>query len=182
MDFGLVLKQLLEGFDRMGIRYALRGGFAMGALGAPRATADLDFLVRREDLERLDLLLTGLGYARIHLSDDVSQYTGPAAVWGSLDFIHAFRPISLAMLERAVEKPVLENSRAVRVLQPEDVIGLKILAMANNAGRTHREMADIEALLDVYRCDLDWSRLQEFFHLFGMDKAYTDLKERFGDA
>jgi hypothetical protein len=38
VDFERVFKNLLEGFDRRRIRYALMEGFALGALGAPRAT------------------------------------------------------------------------------------------------------------------------------------------------
>ena len=55
MDFELVLKRLLAGFNGAQIRYAAIGGFALGVLGVPRQTMDLDFLVHRDAQERSDI-------------------------------------------------------------------------------------------------------------------------------
>ena len=44
-----LLHRLLREFDRLHTRYALMGGFALGALGAPRATRDLNFLIHRDE-------------------------------------------------------------------------------------------------------------------------------------
>ena len=41
VDFEQVLRTLLTEFERHEIRYAAIGGFAMGVLGAARATMDL---------------------------------------------------------------------------------------------------------------------------------------------
>ena len=179
MDFERVLKSLLDGFDQRRIRYALMGGFALGALGAPRATMDLDFLVHRDDLEALHALMVSLGYARRYHTDNVSQYASQDAAWGGVDFVHAFRKVSLAMLDRAMEKPILGRSRLARLLQPEDVIGLKVQALANDPARRMKEMADIEALMDVYGAEMDWYRLGEFFELFGLSRELRALRGRF---
>ena len=109
MDFGVVLYRVVDFFSAEKIRWGLTGGFAMGALGAARTTADIDFLVHRDDMPRVHAFLESLGYRRIHFSENVSQYDNPASAWGSLDFIHAFRPISLEMLSRALEKPLPGN-------------------------------------------------------------------------
>jgi hypothetical protein len=60
VDFELVLKTLISEFSRLKIRSAAIGGFALGVLGAPKQTMDLDFLVHRDDLEKLDQALTAL--------------------------------------------------------------------------------------------------------------------------
>lgn len=56
MDFKLVMKKLLAAFEREGIRYALMGGFALGFWGVHRATIDIDFLVDRDDLDKISLI------------------------------------------------------------------------------------------------------------------------------
>ena len=180
MDFQSVLDRLLEAFSQDDIRWALTGGFAMGALGAARATADLDFLAHRDDMPRVHSRLESLGYRRIHHSVNVSQYDHPETAWGSLDFIHAFRPLALEMLGRALEKPLLESRRTLRVLRPEDVIGLKVQAMANNPARRLRELADIESLIEANLKGLDWTLLKTYFDIFSLKDAYAGLKERFG--
>lgn len=182
MDFGRVLKTLLAEFERRQIRYAIIGGFALGVLGVPRATVDLDFLVHRDDLETLHGMLTGLGYERIVRTENVSHYRHGDVLWGSLDFIHAFRKAALQMLERAKSNPVFGGTQTVKVAEAEDVIGLKVQAMANDPRRRIQELGDIERLMDFYGSRLDWERIQEYFALFEMGKEARELRERFGDA
>ena len=47
------LKALATAFDAGGVDYALCGGLALAVHGHPRATKDIDILVRRGDLRRL---------------------------------------------------------------------------------------------------------------------------------
>jgi len=54
MDFRVVLQLITEEFSKQDIRYAVIGGFALGALGVPRATIDMDLLIYREDWLRVD--------------------------------------------------------------------------------------------------------------------------------
>jgi putative nucleotidyltransferase-like protein len=182
MDFELVLKRLLADFDRDQIRYAVIGGFALGILGVPRQTIDLDFLVHKDDLMKLDTRLTSLGYKRVFHSENVSQYSHTDGIWGSLDFIHAFRQISLAMLQRSIAHPVFGGTQIVKTVQPEDVIGLKVQAMCNDATRSAQERGDIERLMTHYGKRLDWKRIREYYDLFGLGEEANKLKERFGDA
>ena len=51
----------------------------------------------------------------------------------------------------------------MKVLQPEDVIGFKIQAMANNPLRATNELVDIESLMASYGRKLNWARIQEYF-------------------
>lgn len=180
MDFEQVLKALLQGFDRFHLRYAVCGGFALGVLGVPRATADLDFLIHRDDLESLHRWLTSLGYGRKAQTQNISQYIHPDAARGALDVLHAFRTHALAMLDRAGEYPVFGGSFTVKVLQPEDVIGLKVQAMANDSFRLAKETVDIEALMEHSGARLDWDRIQEFYDLFELSDEGRRLRERFG--
>jgi len=181
MDFDFVLKQLLEGFARLHIRYGVIGGFALGALGAPRATRDLDFLVHRDDMSRVHDLVSALSYRRIHHSDNVSQYEGESIIWGGLDFVHAFRALALEMLDRAIEKPIFAGTRRIRVLQPEDLIGMKVQAIANSPDRKAKETVDIEALIGA-QGSLDWARVEEFYALFSLHADFKILKERLHHA
>jgi len=158
------------------------GGFALGVLGAPRQTLDLDFLIHRDDLQKLDRSLTALGYSRVFQSENVSQYRHSEAVWGSVDFVHAFRKISLTMLDRANDYPAFGGKQSLRTAQPEDVIGLKVQAMSNDPERRAQEQNDIERLMGRYRNRLDWDRIQEFYDVFGLTEEARTLRERFDHA
>lgn len=182
VDFERVFKALLEELERCQVRYAVIGGFAVAVLGLVRATVDLDLLVHRDDLERLQTILTSLGYTRFASTENVSRYVHPDASWGSLDILHAFRKPSLEMLERTKVVPVFGGTHTIRVAQPEDAIGLKVQAMANNPLRRTRELADIEALMELHGPQLDWDRIHMYFDLFGLAEEARQLKTRFGHA
>lgn len=179
MDFRTVLNLLIGEFDKQGIGYALIGGFAMGVLGVPRATIDIDLLIYRDDWPKADEIMKKNGYACAHKSDETAQYVSALNIFGEVDFILAHRNIARKMLENAQVKEVFSGKQKVKVLKAEDVIGLKIQALVNNADRATKEYADIESLLGYYKKDLDWALLEDYFNLFGLDDKYSEYKTRF---
>ena len=104
-------------FQDEDIRYALIGGFALGALGITRATVDIDFLVHRDDLDKVHSIMTGLGYDRAFHTDNVSQYVSADNLFGEVDFLHAFREISVGMLQRAESKKIFGGTISIKVLR-----------------------------------------------------------------
>ena len=177
MDFRAVLKLVGEDFRKEEIRYALMGGFALGAAGVHRATIDLDFLVLRDDQQKVDAIMRAHGYKCVYKSGDVAQYVSKDKLFGEVDFILAHRNISCKMIERAQEKEMF--SLKVRVLRPEDIIGLKIQALANDKTRAAKEYLDIESLLNFYKKKLDWAALKDYFKLFDLERKYEKYKRRF---
>jgi hypothetical protein len=179
MNFKSVAEKLLASFVEEKIRYALIGGFAVGLWGAARATIDMDFMVLREDLDSLDGIMASLGYELRFRSENVSHFVAADKLFGEVDFLHAFRQPSLRMLERAREMNIFGEEIAIRVLIPEDLIGLKLQAIANNTERESADMADIEALMRIHGPELDWEQIEEYFALFEMNERFVLLKGRF---
>jgi hypothetical protein len=181
MDFKLVLSKLLTSFEKENIQYALMGGFALGAWGVPRSTVDIDFLVHREDMEKVDAIMRGLGYECRQKTENVSQYLSPLKIFGEVDFLHAFRTPSLSMLESAEEKKMFGDTVSVKVLKIEDLIGFKVQAVANDESRKAVDIADIESLIAYNKDRLNWSLIEEYFTLFGLIELYNDLKKKYGN-
>ena len=182
MNFEQVLKALLSACEQRHIRYAMIGGFALGVLGIPRATADVDCLVHRDDLDRFDEAMRTLGYQRSIRTENASHYRHPERAWGALDALHAFRTYSVGMLDRAKLYPIFDGAAQIRVLNPEDVIGLKVQALANNPLRRAQDTADIQTLADRYRDTLNWTRIQEYYALFDLQEEGRCLQKDFGHA
>jgi len=179
MDFRIVAEKLLKAFEKEGVRYALMGGFAMGLWAVPRTTVDMDFLIHHEDLEKLDTIMLGLGYERKYRSENVSQYISPLQIMGEVDVLHAFRKASVKMLDRAVEKKIFGSQLTIKVLKPEDVIGLKVQAMANDPSRQTTDLADIEALMAMHKDTLDWELIGEYFKIFNMQETANTLRKKY---
>lgn len=177
LDFKHVIDKLLTAFRDEDIRYALIGGFALGALGIARATVDIDFLVHRDDLEKVHAIMTGLGYQRPFHTENVSQYVSADTVFGEVDFLHAFREISIGMLQRAEIKKIFNETLSIRVLRIEDLIGLKVQAMANDDARKDIDLSDIRALIDLYKSAVDWPLLEKYFSMFGFQELFKNLRK-----
>lgn len=175
----MVIHKLLSAFRRDDVRYALMGGFALGLWGVGRTTVDLDILVNRDDIARVSRIMKELGYECRFQSENVSQYISPLNVFGEVDFLHAFRTASLEMLEHAEEKEVFAGSFKVKVLKAEDIIGLKLQAIANNPARERNDLADIESLISANKNNLDWSWLEKYFKLFEMTNLYQEIYRRY---
>lgn len=182
MDFERVLRDLVSDFTQREVRYALIGGFALGALGVPRATMDLDFLVDRDALPAVDRIMERRRYHLRYRSENVSQFVSELAPLGQVDLLHAFREVSTAMLERAREVSVFAGRFGVRTLCPEDIVGLKVQALANDPGRERRDLADIESLAERFSAELDWGRIREYFALFDRLALYDEIQEAHGPA
>jgi len=179
VDFKTVTTNLLEALLQEHVSYALIGGFAVSLWGYQRATVDMDFLVNRNDMDKVREIVEKLGYRCIHASENVSQFSSEDRRQGKLDFLHAFRPASLAMLERAKHKTIFDGEQTVPVILPEDLIGLKVQAINNDPSRRPLDMTDIEALMKIFGSSLDWDRINNYFELFGMQDTAAELKAKY---
>ena len=182
MDFLKISGTLLREFDENDVRYAVIGGFALGFWGVARTTMDMDFLLLLDDTEKADAILKRNHFDRIFHSENVARYQGQPASLGSIDIIYAFREVSRNMLARSVEIPVSDDLKVVSLV-PEDIIGLKIQAIANDPARRNRDMFDIRALLAarIHRKEtIDWQSLEGYFSLFDFADLFHELKRDYG--
>ena len=58
------------------------------------------------------------------------------------------------------------GSLRVRTLRPEDIIGLKVQALANDPQRERVDLVDIELLVERFAAEIDWGRMREYFALW----------------
>ena len=182
MDFKTVLDLMIKDFDEAKVRYGLIGGFDLGVLGAPRSTVDLDFLINRDDLHKMEHIMQSHGYECVYKSDNVSQYISRLKIFGEVDFIHAFRQASLGMLDRATEIDIFDGKLKIKVLKPADIIGLKLQAVTNDPVRTNQELIDIEAIMNVHRSSLDWNLVEEYFSIFEQKEKFLELRKKYHDV
>lgn len=182
MNFETVIRRVVSALESNGIHYALIGGFAMALRGVQRATMDLDFILMLEDMGKADQILRDCGYVRIFHSENVSHYESADRDWGRIDILHAFRGPTLGMLARAEALPVLDNLR-IKVVQIEDLIGLKIQALVNNPRRAEQDWVDIRLLLQTaaeQALTLDWPLLADYLEIFHLEVKLPELKRWYG--
>ncbi|MBS1959701.1 MAG: hypothetical protein JST80_09540 [Bdellovibrionales bacterium] len=154
------------------VPHALIGGMALSEYGYARGTQDVDWLIPEESVSAVFQHFTNEGFQVFHQSADVLQFTGKAEI----DFLIARRPISRAMLQNAKYSAPLQ----LPVVQAEDLIGLKIQAYAGNPKRKHKELADIQELIEN-QPDLDEKKLKfyaDHFHEWPTIEALLIKKDQ----
>ena len=175
MDFAYVLERLWTQLEKEGITAALIGGFALAALGATRATTDLDLLVSGERADDVHRLMQRMGYKELHRSQDAANYAAEDERLGRVDFLFARRHYSTAMLARA--KPRSVAGLQIKVVEAEDVIGLKVQSSSNNPKRLRLDLADIERLLQA-NPDIELALVREYFALFDRENELDEILVR----
>jgi predicted nucleotidyltransferase len=153
----------------------LVGGLAIHAWGYSRITSDIDLLTLLTHADRMDQIMKGLGYETLQRTEDFGNYLSPTWEMGRVDVLFAHRKYSTAMLQRAQTMEVL--GLQVKVLRPEDLIGLKIQSSANNPERANHDWADIAEILQRRPADFAWDLVQEYFQLFGREDQLQELRK-----
>jgi hypothetical protein len=168
MNFKAVLQNLLRRFSEAGIEVALSGGLALSTMGVFRFTRDIDFVVLEEWAGTVEKIMTGLGYEKQDFSSrEILSFISPLKTLGQVDFLVARRKYSRAMVKRASEMPVMDGELTVKVLRVEDLIGLKLQALANDPKNRYAvDAPDIQRLLKLHGSRLDIDLVREYFRLF----------------
>lgn len=176
MNFKVVLKSLLERLSAARVEAALSGGLALSTMGIFRFTKDVDFVIPEESVETVDRIMTELGYEKQSFSSlEIISYLSPLKVFGQVDYLVARRKYSRAMLQRARNLPVLDGELIVKALMPEDLIGLKIQAIANDPQNRYTvDAPDIQQLLKLHRSRMDMNLVREYFRVFDREKLLNE--------
>ncbi len=150
------------------IDHALIGGLALVNYGLDRATSDVDLIIDEAHKDQAKDLLLKSGFKLVHESEEILQFTG----LGYLDILLARRPISREMMKNAS----VIKELGIRCLKAEDIIGLKIQAMSNDASREYQDKADIQFLLQDPM--LDWEKVKNYADLFGKGDELEAIKKK----
>jgi hypothetical protein len=169
-----LLKRTAVALKQDGVPFALCGGYAAWARGAPEPEHDADFLVPEADAER----------AAKALADAGLQVADPAEDWllkvvGEQAFVDVLwrtcgHPVEQDLIERADELPVL--SVLMPVLEATDIVVTKLMALDEH-------YCDFARLLPVARAlreQVDWSRVARDVAANDFAVVFLLLLERLG--
>jgi hypothetical protein len=168
------LKRVAGTLKRAGVRFALAGGYAAWAHGAPEPVHDVDFVVAEADAERAAAALAEAGLRVEQPPEDwlVKVFTDGTMV----DVAHRLNrvPVGSALLDRAGEQEVL--SVAMPVMAATDVLVTKMNALTEHE-------CDYAKLLPVSRAlreQVDWERLRQDTSGNDFAVAFLFLLDRLG--
>ncbi len=146
LDLEQELDAVLSALDANHIEYALCGGLAMAIHGYPRATVDIDLLVKANDHARIFSAVEPLGF-RVH-AKPMTFYRGAVQIRRvtkidsdgealMLDLLFVTPANASAWRSR---QAVTWRGRSIAVVSPEGLIALKLRRASK------QDLADIERL------------------------------------
>ncbi|MCB9692993.1 MAG: nucleotidyltransferase [Alphaproteobacteria bacterium] len=148
MDLQVELHRVLQVLHEAGVEYALCGGLALAVHGAPRATTDIDLLMREDDVPTVLSLVEPLGYRfranPMRFPDGmriqrVTRIAGREAITLDLLLVDDAGATAEAFASRTT---VSTGAGDVTVVSREGLVALKVWA-----GRP-QDLADIQRLED----------------------------------
>ena len=165
------LQHLLHEFNDRGV---IIGGIAVGFLGKPRFTADVDavFLLTTQDIPQfLELARTENIFPRIQNAEEFARKNrilllkhNPTET--DIDISLGILPFEEEMVERGSTKSFANLS--IRLPTPEDLIIMKAIAHRS------KDLEDIRTIADKYP-NLDIQRIEEWVKSFGEVLETPDL-------
>jgi hypothetical protein len=135
------VRAILQRLNAEHIHYAIIGGVALGYHATPRATQDIDLLVRRDDVPRLQRLLQDFylrGTAVVMVFDVDGTH---------LDVLPADLRLKRAAIDNAID--VLVHDIPAKVVTVRDLLLLKLLAIPHRPqlDKRRQDEADVTGIL-----------------------------------
>lgn len=173
MDFPRVLDLVAANLESSGHRFALAGALALHAHGVSRATQDLDVITEAKAQPALVGYLEGLGYETLHRSEGYSNHLHSDVELGRLDVIYVDTATAAALFPRC-DRILKLGAREVSVPCAEHLAAMKVQAMKNDPRRAFKELADIQALLEMGA--LAPGQARPYFERAGLLERYRELE------
>lgn len=149
MDFFAELTALVRTLEERAIDYAICGGVAVAIHGAPRATQDIDILLRPEDIEKLREAARSCGFTLesfpMDFSDGLTVQRFTKLIEGQplmLDVLFVHGPLEKIWAGRLTAE---FEGGVMRVVSREGLIALKL------AAARPQDVADVKRLEEVGR-------------------------------
>jgi predicted nucleotidyltransferase len=139
------LRSVLAALDQAGVDYALVGGLAVAVWGAPRATQDIDLLIRSESLSQAVAAVRACGFSLEALPFEFKDGTTLQRV-SKVDKDGALMTVDFIVVDRNLETTWASRTRLpfadrdVVVVSREALMAMKALAARP------QDIADIQNL------------------------------------
>ena len=151
------MQRLAKTLDEMEIPFAIAGAMAANAHGHRRTTADVDILIRREDLDRFKLQHLGRGWVNKfegskNFRDAVSNVNIDALIVGEYPGDGLPKPVAFPPPEDVAEK----DEDGIPFVSLKVLLELK-LASGMTAGHRPRDFDDVIQLARMNQLPLDYA-------------------------
>lgn len=170
-----IFKTLANIFKQTGVTAVLIGGYAVNAHKVTRHTVDIDFLIFRDDFDKVFRELEPVGYAIAHRQDAFVQLTGKGL--RDIDFMLSDVETAHAMYKSGDQVTIAGEEFVTPNLN--NLISLKLHSIRWNPHRELVDLPDIILLLQANDVDIESADIRMLFDKYGTPELYRKARKSF---
>ena len=159
-----------------GVSCILIGGFAINYYRVTRQTADVDFLITKNDFDKIIAILEKAGYKKDLIQENFAQLKSTQLALLDVDFMFVDQDTLTKFLKESQEIEIAKQKFLVPSL--DHLIALKLHSLKYNQKlRLTRDLPDIINLIRVNDVDFKNNNFKELCLKFGTDEIYNKILE-----
>ena len=174
MRYSSIFHAVSELSGKAGVTCVLIGGFAINYYKVSRQTLDVDFLITRDDLNRITGQLKTAGFELDFIQEVSARFKGSGHYLMDLDFVF----VDKETLDKIVKdgKEIVITKRKFIVPSLNTLIALKLHAIKHN--RKAREFKDLPDIINLIRANNVDYKSKDFRDLclkYGTEELYNKI-------
>jgi len=174
MKYPTIFHLIAAVFNKKDISAVLIGGFAVNYYKVTRQTADIDFLIAKDDFDKISTLLEKEGYEKDYSQEVFAKFTSRQHYLMDLDFMFVDTETLGKIIKDA--KEIIIAKQRFMVPSLNHLIALKLHSLKFNLKmRENRDLPDIIELIRVNKVNVKDSGFKEMCLKFGTEELYNRI-------
>lgn len=171
-----VFHLIAELSKKEGVSCILIGGFAINYYRVTRQTADVDFLITKDDFNKIIALLEKAGYKKDLIQENFAQLKSTQISLMDVDFMFVDQDTLTKILSESQEIEIAKQKLLVPSLN--HLIALKLHSIKYNPKlRLSRDLPDIINLIKINEINFTNENFKELCLKFGTEEIYSKILE-----
>jgi hypothetical protein len=159
-----------------GVSCILIGGFAVNYYRVTRQTADVDFLITKDDFNKISVLLEKAGYKKDLLQENFAQLKSTQLSLMDVDFMFVDEDTLSKILKESQEIEIARQKFLVPSLN--HLIALKLHSIKYNPKlRLTKDLPDVINLIRINNLNFKDKKFKELCLKFGTEEIYNKILE-----
>lgn len=177
MGYPNIFHLITDIFAKTNVTAVLIGGFAVNYYKVTRQTADIDFLIIKDDFERILSLLEEEGFKKDYAQEVFARLIGDKPYLMDLDFMF----VDKETLDNIINEGKEINIAGQKFIVPSlnHLIALKLHAIKYNPKiREYKDLSDVIELIKINKLKVKNEEFKNLCLKYGTEELYHKILER----
>ncbi len=174
MSYPTVFHLISHLSNKLGVSCVLIGGFAVNYYKVTRQTADVDFLITKEDFDKISNELKKLGFVPARIEEVFARFKGNKHYLMDIDFMFVDKETLDKVIKDGKEISIAKQKFIVPSL--DTLIALKLHAIKHNLKlREYKDLPDIINLIRTNKVNYKSKEFRELCLKYGTEELYKKI-------